>query len=428
MEHIISILPLFTVLIICVLNGYCMCSYRLPTKQAFLWFLAVTLFCLALNSYIIIFHSLALFHGLILFTVALPYFFMILFISKDKISQTFFNFWLWINIYTIITTISLFINDILLRNRGFEITLRILLFIGYLFLYQRVLKKPHRLIIEQLNINWWGFSLVPMLFSVLIYLTNQLCKVPSGFSRNYLMLLTIYVLMVFVYLIVGYIFQTSRTSLKLKLTQAALCQQLDAAQEQIAFLNESQVQTAIYRHNLRHHLTAIDGFLSTDRPEQAREYIKKVESDVEAITPRRFCENELVNLLCSSFSDKAERIGARLTINATLPQNLSVSDTELCSILSNGLENALRAVAQLEKSRQWVELYCDIRMNKLLIEIRNPYEGEVLLRDGLPVSQREGHGYGCHSIRTIAQQHKGLCAFEPQNGVFTLRVVLPVRV
>ena len=81
----------------------------------------------------------------------------------------------------------------------------------------------------------------------------------------------------------------------------------------------------------------------------------ELRSDVEAITPKRFCENELVNLLCSSFPEKAERVGARLTV------------------------------------------------------CRSP-------------------GYGCHSICIIARQHKGLCAFEPKGGVFTLRVVLPVQV
>jgi len=192
-------------------------------------------------------------------------------------------------------------------------------------------------------------------------------------------------------------------------------------------LRRVETQTAIYQHNMRHHLTAIDGFLSAGKPQQAEAYIKKVQADVEAITPRRFCENELVNLLCSSFSDKAERMGVRLTVEAKLPQKLSVSDTELCSILSNGLENALHAVSVLEEPLKWVELYCSIRANKLLIEIKNPYVGEIPMQDGLPVTGQEGHGYGCRSIRAITEHYRGLCSFEASGGVFTLRVVLPVQ-
>lgn len=185
-------------------------------------------------------------------------------------------------------------------------------------------------------------------------------------------------------------------------------------------------QTAIYRHNLRHHLAAIDGFLSLGKTQQAQEYIRNVHADLMAISLKRFCENELVNLLCSAFSDRAEREGVRLSVDTKLPHDLSISDTEFCAILSNGLENALHAVSELEPSLRWIELYGTIRLDNLLIEIKNPYEGEMQFHDGLPASSRAGHGYGCQSIRSIAEQNRGLCFFEAEHGIFTLRVVLPL--
>ena len=128
--------------------------------------------------------------------------------------------------------------------------------------------------------------------------------------------------------------------------QAALTQRLASSEERIAMLNESEVQTAVYQHDMRHHLNAIDGFLAAGKPQQAEEYIRKVRSDIERITPKRYCDNELVNLLCSSFAGKAQRMGVRLEVDAKLPRELSVSDTELCAVLSNALENALRAVKE----------------------------------------------------------------------------------
>lgn len=192
-------------------------------------------------------------------------------------------------------------------------------------------------------------------------------------------------------------------------------------------LRRVETQTAIYQHNMRHHLTAIDGYLSAGKPQQAMGYIKGVQADIESITPKRFCENELVNLLCSSFQEQAERMGARLTVDARLPHTLPVSDTELCAILSNGLENALHAVSGLDAPHKWIELYCGTHTNKLLIEIKNPCFDDVLMRDGLPVSAQEGHGYGCRSIRAISEQNGGLCDFEAESGCFTLRVVLPIH-
>lgn len=213
-----------------------------------------------------------------------------------------------------------------------------------------------------------------------------------------------------------------------ELQRSMLEAELKQAEVAVEGLRNVETQVAVYQHDMRHHLTAIDSFLAADQPQQAKEYIQKVQADVDSITPRHFCENELVNLLCSSFSNKAARLGAHFTVAAKLPKALPVSDTELCSILSNGLENALHAVASLDESLKWVELHCGIRRNKLLIEIKNPYAGKITMRDDLPVSSREGHGYGCRSIRSIATQNRGLCTFDTEYGVFSLRVMIPLPV
>jgi len=234
------------------------------------------------------------------------------------------------------------------------------------------------------------------------------------------------VILFYVAFLAAYHAQTQRRT-QAELQKSMLEIELKQSAAELDSLQRVETQTAIYQHNMRHHLTAINAFLSAGNFPQAEDYIKKVQADVEAITPKRFCENALVNLLCSSFSNKAAKKGIRLTVNAKLPQNLSVSDTELCALLSNSLENALHAVSELEEPLKWTELFCGIRANKFLIEIKNPYSGKITMRDGLPVSTQEGHGhgYGCRSIRSIAEQNGGLCAFEAKQGLFTLRVVLP---
>ncbi len=217
--------------------------------------------------------------------------------------------------------------------------------------------------------------------------------------------------------------QRSQTQMQSSL----LSTQLKQAEKELAALRRSESQSVLYRHDMRHHLTAINAFLTKGRFQQAQEYISEVQSGIEAITPKRFCDNELVNLLCSAFSDRAERLDVRLTVRADLPTTLSIPDIELCALLSNGLENALAATGTLDENRRWISCSCSIRASKLLIEIKNPCVGKIAMRDGLPVSEREGHGYGCRSIQTITQTCHGLCEFTAEDGIFTLRAAMPVQ-
>ena len=270
-------------------------------------------------------------------------------------------------------------------------------------------------------------SIVPLLYYIyafaLLSTGRPLLDTTEHMITRYLPTMEVFV---FYFLFLG-IYKEMSERRELEVAQTALVGKLDAAEEQIALLNKAQTQTAVYQHDMRHHLNMIGGLLAADNTEQAQAYIRKVQADVESVTARRFCENETVNLLCSSFAQKAQRMGVQLHVDARVPREISVRDTELCVLLSNAVENALRAVAPLAPERRTVELYCGIRLNKLLIEVRNPYDVPPVMRNGVPISDEAGHGYGCRSIQTIAQQRGGLCQFRAEDGVFQLQVMLPVK-
>lgn len=90
-------------------------------------------------------------------------------------------------------------------------------------------------------------------------------------------------------------------------------------EQEIGTLRAIQDQTAIYRHDLHHHLMMIDSLLATDMREQAARYISKTEDEIAAISLARYCENETANLLLCAFKDKAERKGISMSVKASLP-------------------------------------------------------------------------------------------------------------
>ena len=426
MNNLSYVFPVFIALVLCIANVYSMHTFRISTKKIILTFSAVTLICIAGNACLIFFSGREAFQNLMLATTAVPYFLLFLIVAKERISQIFFNFWFWVNIYAVIANLVKFINDLTFRSNTFEDALIICLLGAYLVLFNVFLKPHYRRFLETPNINWWVFSLIPLFFEILIVTTHKAIPAADGFTRNYVVLLVVFLLMLVVYSLIIYTIRITYAAAKSNYEKEMYTQQLDAARVQINLLNKVHMQTAVYRHNMRHDMTAIDALLAVDNVQQARDYIKETVDNVEALTLRHFCENDLVDLLCSAFCDKAERDGIRLSVDAKLPGELNIPATELCALLSNGLENALNTVSKLSAPDRWAELYCSIRANKLLIEIRNPYHGEITIKDGLPVTDREGHGYGCRSIRSIAEQNKGMCVFEPNNGIFTLRIVMPV--
>lgn len=220
------------------------------------------------------------------------------------------------------------------------------------------------------------------------------------------------------------IFKNTGEKERLQGEQELLSSQLKAARQRMEELKHSQEQSRYYRHDIRHHLALINGYLTEGNTLQLQKYLEEVQQDIEAITPVRFCENETVNLILSSFKAKAEERGVRLLVVLKLPEVLPLSDTELCAVLSNGLENAIFAASRADCEDKMVHLECKMSGHKLLIQMENPYADEVIMEDGLPQSRRAGHGLGVKSMVSIVNRREGLYSFQAQCGTFILRMVL----
>ena len=214
---------------------------------------------------------------------------------------------------------------------------------------------------------------------------------------------------------------------QLEIDNAMLASQSERAKHEIFALQQVQQQTAIYRHDMRHHLSLLSGYLEAGEFSKAGEYIRQAQADIDKIVPVQYCENNAVNLILSSFATKAKERDLLFSAKATIPAALPLSDTELCALLSNGLENAVSAAAQVNADTQpTIRVNCQPHKDKLLIYISNPYRGTIIMRDELPESSRPGHGFGTKSIKLIVERHAGYCAFEAKDGIFTLKIVLPL--
>ena len=213
---------------------------------------------------------------------------------------------------------------------------------------------------------------------------------------------------------------------QLQQVQKSLNLQLTQAVWEIDVLRESQAIASRYRHDLRHHLQYVAACLENGQTDQARDYIFGICEEIKTQNVRRYCENEAANLIFSAFAGRAERIGISLNVQGTIPAFIHVSDSDLCVLLSNALENAIYACQSIAA----FGTPCDIdvqfyeRSGKLFLQMTNPCRDEVRFEHGIPVSNRPDHGIGVQSICAIVERYGGIYAFLVQDGRFILRLSL----
>ena len=193
------------------------------------------------------------------------------------------------------------------------------------------------------------------------------------------------------------------------------------AVREIEALRESQQKTRAYRHDLRHHLQYLSGCLENGQYEQAQRYIHEINAEIEAARVVTYCENEAANLIFSAFAARAEAQGVKFSLQAVLPHILPISESDLCVLLSNALENALHACKGADDS---IEVQTYERNGKFFLQVVNDCREAVRFKDGIPVTDRPGHGIGVGSICAIVERYGGLYSFSVKEGKFVLRVSL----
>ena len=195
-------------------------------------------------------------------------------------------------------------------------------------------------------------------------------------------------------------------------------------QKEIEAQKRSANAVSLLRHDMRHFCAAISAYIDDGEYDKAKEYIGEIVSYVDRTALHKFCKNETVNMILSSYENVMEENKIDFSPSICIPERLSVSDVDLTSILSNALENAINAVLPLETEKRHIALHLRMDDGKLLLSLKNTFAEKPIMRDGIPHSNKAGHGFGTQSIRYVTEKLKGNCQFSVKDDWFILRVIL----
>ncbi len=223
-----------------------------------------------------------------------------------------------------------------------------------------------------------------------------------------------------------YTSQEAQRRSRIEQRQDILNLQIAQAVREIRTLREAQKKTNACRHDLRHHMQYLSACIENGCLEQAQRYIREVCTEIEAGRVTVFCENEAVNLIFSAFAGRIGGYGIPVKIWARVPRIIAVSESDLCVLLSNALENALHACRNVRERGDTAAIAVSAyeKNGKFFLQIINSCDEDVAFEQGIPVTDTPGHGIGVHSICAIVEKYGGVCTFSVKDRQFILRASL----
>ncbi len=196
--------------------------------------------------------------------------------------------------------------------------------------------------------------------------------------------------------------------------QAELQSLTQAAHMQKVYIAEAQARyerTKSFRHDIKNHLSVLDGLLRSGKLEEGREYLKKLETVSEALSFPYQTGNPVVDILLGEKLGLAKEIATEVSL--ILPKPCGIDDFDLCVLFANALDNAIIACRSSDGPKI-IRISGKRQGDFYMLAFENTCSDEPLP----PV------GTGLSNIKAVAEKYHGAMLTEKNEGKFYLCVLL----
>lgn len=182
-----------------------------------------------------------------------------------------------------------------------------------------------------------------------------------------------------------------------------------------------------WRHDYKNHIQVMKNHLEAGEYDLLSNYLKTLNSDLIEIDTVLKTGNVMADAIINSKLTLAKNKGIKTSATAKLPEELTVSQTDFCVIVSNLMDNAIEAVMKMEdKSKRFIRVYVGIFKGQLYISVSNSVGSEIKKSAKTYYTTKgAGHGFGLKRIDKIAAKYGGYVNRQDEGDVFATEVMLP---
>lgn len=283
-----------------------------------------------------------------------------------------------------------------------------------------ILKKIKKTIAWKLDYSRTVLVVSCMGFLGFIFLTEVTFQ---GFGKTITGIwFVLVVLLAFFLFVLYFVTENKEQKMNLKITQT----RNQLLEENYQALNDIYTSNAKLYHDLNNHLNVLYQFLEEGEMDEAKKYIREISQPIQKLTKTVWTGVDVVDVIINSKVEKMRNKGISWDIDAEFPKNTNIQPYDLCTILSNLLDNAVEAVERTGKpgnislTIRKINYFLMIRITNSCIEKNNSFAT-------LPKTTKEDktmHGWGLQNVQETVQKYGGTLKFRQEENQFSVDVMM----
>ncbi len=205
----------------------------------------------------------------------------------------------------------------------------------------------------------------------------------------------------------------------------SLEQQNQAYENQLQLMRDAEEKISTLRHDMRNHLLVLQQIARQEHYEKIQGYLDNLNDSLAPGRAFAATGNAFIDGMINLKLDQAVKQGAQVELDIIIPQNLFVGQKDICIVLGNLLDNALRALEDCKVDKR---LFLRMRevQGTLTIQIKNSYTNKVKRAGKFfrTTKKGEGHGLGLKIVEQIVRDYQGELDFKTDDDFFTVTLLM----
>lgn len=173
------------------------------------------------------------------------------------------------------------------------------------------------------------------------------------------------------------------------------------------------------RHDMKNHLISLSALAERNEWEKLSDYLSKLCADGFVENNEIDTSNSVINALINTKRQIAVDKSIKFACDINLKQPLAVVEYDLCVILGNILDNAIKA-AENVKDEQFVNVRTEAVKKYLVINVKN---STADLPEKFDV---QNYGTGLMNVRKTVEKGKGIMEIRTNSGYFEISILFPL--
>ena len=208
--------------------------------------------------------------------------------------------------------------------------------------------------------------------------------------------------------------------------------------ENISLLMEKQVEQQVehykkinkltddlreFRHDYKNHMICLQSLLNNKQYDEALSYVKSITNQEILDSNKFFSGNQIADAILTDKNELAQKNNCKIIFDGSVSDEISVSN--LCTILSNALDNSIEACSKIDSDEtQIIDVKCVASELIQIIRISNPNLDNNAVTE-TSKADRKNHGFGLSNIRRTVERMDGQMI--SQYPTFVLEIEFKVK-